>query len=115
VVAAAVGVHRVTVTRWRLYHAEFRAALEWRREQVWDGAANRVRQLMGHAVTVMGRNLEHPDPLTSIRVAKDLLGMAHKFKPPEVSADPVALLEQHAKLLKIERARAEIAEKRNEQ
>src|SRR6266550_975428 len=45
-VAKVVQVNRVTITRWRLYNVEFRAALNRRRQEVWGTAADGVRGLL---------------------------------------------------------------------
>jgi hypothetical protein len=42
-VARVVSVHRVTVTKWRLYDPSFRAELNRRREQKWSAAEDGVR------------------------------------------------------------------------
>jgi hypothetical protein len=41
--AQEVGVHRVTVTRWRLYNPAFQAALNLRRRQICEESKSRIR------------------------------------------------------------------------
>ena len=41
--AKAAGVHRVTVSRWRLYNPTFQAALNARRQEVWGASADKLR------------------------------------------------------------------------
>src|SRR5436189_23888 len=74
--ARVVGVHRVTVTRWRLYHLHFRAELNRRRQEVWGAAADRVRGLLGTAVDVVAGQLASGNPGVQFRAAKALLGLA---------------------------------------
>jgi hypothetical protein len=44
--ARRAGVHRVTVTNWRLHHPGFRAALDARRAAIWQAFQDRTRALM---------------------------------------------------------------------
>ena len=44
--AEAVGVHRVTVTRWRNYDVVFQAELNRRRREVWQVSTDRLRALL---------------------------------------------------------------------
>jgi hypothetical protein len=57
--ADALGVHRVTVTRWRNYSPEFRAALAERRQAVWGSAADKLRALVPKALDTLAAELEH--------------------------------------------------------
>lgn len=60
--AEALNLHRVTVTRWRNYSPEFRAALAERRKAVWGSAADRLRALLPKALDTLAVELEHgPD------------------------------------------------------
>jgi hypothetical protein len=55
--AEQIGVSRVTVTRWKLYDVQFRAALAARRAEVWSGAADRLRALLPKALDVLAEAL----------------------------------------------------------
>jgi hypothetical protein len=57
-VADAVGVHRVTVTRWRLYHPHFRAALYQRRREAWAGAEDAFRTVIPMALDTLRDQLQ---------------------------------------------------------
>lgn len=79
-VAALVGVNRVTVTRWRLYHPGFIAALNERRQALWSANLDRLRSLVPLALDALAdalTNTEHPDRL---HAAFTLL----KLLPPSV-------------------------------
>lgn len=75
--AALVGVHRVTVTRWRLYDPVFQAALNVRRAEVWAVGPARLRALIPKAVDVLAASLEADGP-ERLRAAVELL----KLVPP---------------------------------
>jgi hypothetical protein len=51
--AALLNLNRVTVTRWRLYGAQFRAALAQRRADVWGTAADKLRALVPKAIDAL--------------------------------------------------------------
>ena len=57
-VADSVGVHRVTVTKWRNYDAHFQAALNVRRRDVFSTSADRLRSLVPVAVEVLEAELK---------------------------------------------------------
>jgi hypothetical protein len=57
-VAEAVGVTRQTVSGWRHYHPEFRAAVNTRRREVFGQAADRLRSLLGRALDVLAEELD---------------------------------------------------------
>src|SRR3954471_10045894 len=59
--ADALQLNRVTVTRWRLYSPEFRAALADRRAAVWGASADRLRALLLKALGVLADALESGD------------------------------------------------------
>src|SRR5688572_10217778 len=105
-VAAAVKVHRVTVTKWRLYDPAFQAALNRRRQERWDNSEERVRSLLRRAVKVFERQLRSDDPDVCYRAAKALVQMAGagRFAPPPLPADPAAALDLFAREKHVERA-----------
>jgi len=57
--AKLLGLHRVTVTRWRLYHLEFRSALMHERAAIWGHAADRLRALLLRAVDALATASVH--------------------------------------------------------
>jgi len=57
-VAEAVGVHRVTVTRWRNYDPHFQASLNSLRREIWSSSTNRLRALLPRALDRLERELE---------------------------------------------------------
>jgi hypothetical protein len=57
--AEALKVHRVTVTRWRCYSPEFKAALAERRKAIWGTAADKLRVLVPKALDTLAAELEH--------------------------------------------------------
>lgn len=62
-VAEAVGVSRQTVTEWRNRNALFAAELNRRRQEVWGGQTERLRQLVAQAVSVLEEDLQQKQDL----------------------------------------------------
>ena len=61
-VAERIGVHRVTVTNWRLYHPEFQIALDNRRAQLWAGGTDVIRAVLPEALETIREQLRiHPN------------------------------------------------------
>ena len=108
-VAEAVKVHRVTVTKWRLYDPTFQAALNRRREERWDAAEERVRALLRRAVRVLDRQLRSDDPDVSYRAARALVQMAGagRFAPGPAPTDPLGVLDLFARVRHVERVSAD--------
>jgi len=61
-VAGDLHIHRVTVTRWRLYHPGFQAELNARRALFWQVAQDRFRALTLAAMDAIAADLKAPDP-----------------------------------------------------
>lgn len=69
-VAETVGVHRCTVTSWRLYNPYFQAELNRRRKEVWGAAVDRFRNLLQKALSTVEEALESGDAKTALEVLK---------------------------------------------
>lgn len=104
-VAETLQVHRVSVTRWRLYHLSFRAAMNRRRQEMWGSAGDRFRSLLARAVDVMEERLFSEDPREQIVAARAMLGLASRghFSPGEEPEDHRGVLEQMARQNRQER------------
>lgn len=60
--ADAAGVTRQTVNGWRNHNPAFIAALNDRRQAIWQGHADRVRGLVGMALDVLAEDLADTAP-----------------------------------------------------
>ena len=79
-VAERIGVHRVTVTNWRLYHPEFQIALDNRRAQLWAGGTDVIRAVLPEALETIREQLRiHPN---RGRLALDLVFRAGLLGKP---------------------------------
>lgn len=72
-VAAAVGVTRQTVNGWRNHNAEFIAALNRQRAELWEGHRDALRSLAGRAVEVLHKALDSPNPNHRLAAAVHVL------------------------------------------
>lgn len=72
--AEALGLNRVSVTRWRNYSPEFRAALAARRAEIWGIAADRLRAMLPMALDTLAAALERGDD--KVAVALGILKLA---------------------------------------
>jgi hypothetical protein len=86
--AAELGVHRVTVTRWRRYNPEFQAALAERRAGVWGSAADKLRALLPKAVERVAEALDSPDAAVRTAAAFNVLRLAGPL--PIVPVEPAS-------------------------
>jgi len=69
-VAEAVGVHRCTVTSWRLDNFHFQAELNRRRKEVWGAAVDRFRSLLLKALDIVEQALEQGDAKAALEILK---------------------------------------------
>ncbi len=67
--AESLGLHRVTVTRWRLYHPGFQALLHQRRRLVHESSEDGLRALFGEAVQAIS------DEIQAKRAGRDRLAL----------------------------------------
>jgi hypothetical protein len=69
--ADAIGVQRPTVSQWVNHHAGFQAALNSRRQELWDGVVDTLRGLLPKALEVLKQELAGDTPLpAAIQVLK---------------------------------------------
>jgi hypothetical protein len=91
--AAAVEVSRQTVSEWQHHHPGFQAALNNRRQQLWESMVDRLRSLLPKALAVVERELdgEHPLP-AAVHVLKacGLYGVPAPFGPTEAADAEIA-------------------------
>ena len=97
-VAQALGLNRVTVTRWRLYDVLFQAELDRQRHALWAAGADRLRALVPKAIETVERALERAqeNEELDVRLAFQILKLAGLDRIA-VPADPhnvQALLDQ---------------------
>jgi hypothetical protein len=73
-VADAVGVHRVTVTKWRTRDPHFQAELNHRRQEIWSAGVDHLRSLIPLALDALATELRGgKDPA---RTALEILRLA---------------------------------------
>lgn len=84
--AEAIGVHRTTVTRWRLYHPLFQAELNRRRKELYGAAADRLRSLLPAALDILTEELAGGDK--KVQLALKLLQLSGIDKLPAPAGDP---------------------------
>jgi hypothetical protein len=70
-----LGLHRTTVTKWRLYSPEFQATLNVRRAELWGAAAAaaRLQALIPKALDAIGEAMACAGPYDRAEVARNLL------------------------------------------
>jgi hypothetical protein len=72
--AEVVGVHRVTVTKWRNYDPHFEAELNRRRKELWSASTDRLRALLPQALDALEQELQ--DGKQRGRVVIEILRLA---------------------------------------
>ncbi len=75
-VAEAVGAHRTTISRWRLYHPEFIAELNRRRLEVWSNGADRLRAMIPEALEVLAAEMANAESPNRLKAAVEVLKLA---------------------------------------
>ena len=91
VAAHHAGVHRVTLTRWRLYDEVFRAALADRLDEIWSDSHTRLQTMVTRALDTVHWTLECADEKTRARTALGLLRLVfsghHRATADRIAAD----------------------------
>jgi hypothetical protein len=87
-VAAAVGAHRVTVTRWRLGHPAFKSAVSAGRQSAHRAAEQARRSLYAKALDRLVRELDEDGP-QAVRVALALVATPPDDPGPVETVDDV--------------------------
>jgi hypothetical protein len=85
--AEILGVHRNTVIRWRLYDPLFKATLDYRRQDLFGDALERLRSAMPIAVDYLVDSIQKPYTDWALRAAAILLRpLVHAMVRPRPSA-----------------------------
>lgn len=93
--AAALGLNRVTVTRWRLYSPAFQAELNVRRAEVWAVGAAKLQALVTEALDVMAEGVKEGNFVSRFAVAREVLKLAGQPPTPVVGpTDPADIIWQ---------------------
>jgi hypothetical protein len=90
-VAAALGINRKTLYRWRVHDPAFRAVLDAHRRAAYDHAADRLRAMLSIALDLLQRQLNDPYAPTALRAARAILGLAslgQATRPPIPEPEP---------------------------
>ena len=104
-VSEAVGVNRVTVSRWRNHDPLFQAELNRSRREIWSSSTDRLRALLPHALDRLESELGGGP--NGWKVALALLGITGlDFSSPKTkqslgtlgigSTDPEGIIKAHA-------------------
>ena len=72
-VACIIGVHRVTVTNWRLRNQDFQDELFRARDQLWSAELDKLRALLFQSLKEIQKQLKNPYSEVRFRAAKTLL------------------------------------------
>lgn len=72
--AAAVGVERETVSRWKNRDADFASALTYQQADLWDAAADKLRASILKAADALDELLDHEDAAIRLRA----IGLAYR-------------------------------------
>jgi hypothetical protein len=72
---------RPTVSKWRLYHPAFQAALNARRAEVWGAGVDRLRSLIPQALDVLGKALTEGNITAKLHAARMVLGLVELPAP----------------------------------
>jgi len=74
--AHLLGLHRTTVTKWRLYDLVFQATLNQRRTELWGTGVDKLRSLIPQALDTLGGALADEDAGVRVKAAVELLKLA---------------------------------------
>jgi hypothetical protein len=80
--AAALGAARSAVSDWVNHHPGFQAALNSRRQELWDGMVETLRGLLPKALEVLKKELEGETPLPAALQVLKSCGLAQGLGRP---------------------------------
>jgi hypothetical protein len=95
-VAAEIGMHRVTIARWRLYNPEFEAALNRRRRELVDAARDGLRSVLSPALDLLAAQVGEGNWKVALALVRQLapdLGRLDDVGAPDIQSlvDDLAL------------------------
>jgi len=89
-VAEIVGVSRWSVQGWRTSHPLFMATLAQRREELFSGAVDRLRSLLGNALDNIAGAIEAGDVKSSFELVKATAVWGHNPPTGELDVQKIA-------------------------
>jgi Homeodomain-like domain len=93
-IAEQIGVARETITRWRNHDPFFQAALNQARRELWEGAQDKLRGLIGKAVDTLEKALEENNVKAAVEVLKAAIVYGNVRVPDEVIGPELVLCQQ---------------------
>jgi hypothetical protein len=105
--ADAIGVQRPTVSHWLHHHLGFQAALNARRQELWDGMVDTLRGLLPKALEVLKKELDGATPLPAALQVLKSCGLATGLGRP-TGPTTVEEAEHAQRQREVERARTAI-------
>lgn len=92
-VAMLLGLHRTTVSKWRIYDPAFQAALNRVRAETWGVGLDRLRSLILEALNVIAETMSDPESPDRLKAAQALLKLVpltpESFDPGPGDADEI--------------------------
>jgi hypothetical protein len=86
--ADAIGVQRPTVSQWLNHNPAFIAALNRRRQELWDGMLDTLRGLLPQALAVLQQELDGETPLKAAVEIMKAAGFYGALGPPTGPTTP---------------------------
>lgn len=71
-IAKSIGVSRDTVCRWRNHNRHFKAALEYRQNQLWQSSAERLNRIAFRSLDLLETALAQGDVKTAFAILEIL-------------------------------------------
>ena len=112
--AEQLGLHRTTISKWRLYDPVFQAALNARRAEVFGAGVARLQALIPKALDVLADELDKADNPNRLKAAVAVLKVAIAANTPAGPTDPDEIIRQRVqkRLAEIQADREADLEKR---
>ncbi len=86
--AATLAIRRQTVSAWVNHDPGFAAALNSRRQELWDGAAERLRGMLPAALDVLAEALDGDQPLAAAIHILKACGLYGGIPAPQGPTEP---------------------------
>lgn len=97
--ADAAGVTRQTVNTWRHHDAQFIAAVNERRREVWEDHRHQLRSLYGEAIKILGDSMKYTMPIKALPAVAIILRAVGDLPAPDAPTTAEGVIRAQAEAL----------------
>src|ERR1051325_2800284 len=101
-IAKSLSISRMTLYRWRSCNPLFQAALNRKRQELWQSDLENLRGLLSRSLRILKKHMRSKDPALQLKAATAMLSHAAPtdLAPPLLPTEPDDIVDMHVRHLR---------------